>query len=175
MHGIGGQSVVCLEKPSLDPAGPVLEIPVDQTAGGRIAVTDFESQIANGTAHPAALAQHPFPVLIEEAEDSLDGICSVSFYGVHYGRAEIAERKFEYRQEKLILAFEEMVEAPRIDTRFADDGGDAGGMKALFVEELKRGTEDAFLSFRFGRRWRLSGHSSIVERTLKFVKYYFQS
>ena len=84
----------------------------------------------------------------------------MAFYRVHYCGAEIAEGKLEYRQEKLILTFEEMVEAPGIDACFADDGGDSGGMKALFVEDLKGGAEDAFLC--------IGGRPTLrVERSLK--------
>lgn len=143
---------------------------MDQPAGVRIAITYFEGQIPNGTAHPAILAQHPFPILVEEGEDALDGVGGLAFYRIHYCRAEIAEGKLEYLQKKLVLTFEEMVEAPGVDSRFADDGGDAGGMKALFVEELKGGAEDALLCFWGGRCGELSGHSNDVERLLNFCQ-----
>ena len=70
----------------------------------------------------------------------------------------------------MILTFKEVIEAAWIDTRFPDDGGDAGGVKTLLVEELECAAENALPGFRLGLCFELSVHSSVIERLLKYCQ-----
>src|SRR5882724_1582469 len=62
---IRGQPITGLHQPTLDTAGPVFEIPMDQTSRVEIAVADFERQVPDRTPHPAAMPHHTVAILIE--------------------------------------------------------------------------------------------------------------
>jgi len=161
------QTVTRIPQPALHVAGPIFEILVDQPPSLWIAIADLQREISDWATHPATVPQHAPAVLIEQREDPLDWIGSLTFHRFHHGGSEIVDCKFEHLEKELVLAFEKVVEAPRVDARFSNDGSDAGGMKALLVEKLERGSENTLSGFQFGRRPLLSVHSIHLERMLK--------
>src|SRR5690348_14071433 len=169
---VGRKAVASRFEPSLDAAGPILKILVDQVARLDIAIANLQRQIPDRTSHPAAMPDHPVPVLGQESEDSVDWIAGLALYGRHHGWVKISNCELKHAQQKLILALVKVIQATRIHVGLAHNSGNPGSVKTLLVKKLKSRSQNAVLGLTL-RTVFLSDHSRILSDHSSAVNTYF--
>ena len=76
-----------------------------------------------------------------ENENPFERVGRGCFGRRHDHGLEIVEGKFEYLEQQLVLAGKKVIHADGVDAGFSQDGGDARGVVALLVKELKGGSQ----------------------------------
>src|SRR5688572_20738198 len=127
----------------LDRVGPVREVLRQPLAHGRVGLVQLEREAADGAAVGAlgldqrvAVAVHQLPDLLDRVDDSPPG-------RLEQHLPDAADVGVEHRDQQVLLAGKEVVEAAAVDARAGQDVGDGGRAKALLPEEVHGRLEDA--------------------------------
>ena len=140
----------------LDRAGPVREILREPLAHGRVRLVDLEREAADRAAVGAigldqrvAIAVHQLPDLVDRIGDAAPGR-----FQQHL--VDAADVGVEHRDQQVLLAGKEVIQAAAVDARAGQDVGDRSRAESLFPEQVHRRLQDA----PAGVGWRLIDHST---------------
>ena len=130
--------------PRRDAGEPVLEVPFDPLADLRVVVGELEREVPDRAAHVEAREFEPFAIEPEEREDALDRVLRARLRGLEHLRSQERHVPLEDADEEILLAREEVVEAPAVDLRLAEHRRDPRRVVPLLVEEPGGDVEDSF-------------------------------